>query len=331
MGFELPKAKDFEEKVFTLTNEKELEEIALAIFHYQYFTSPVYKSYCDATNRPPGTVACLEQLPFLPIQFFKNFEIKSGTFQPSVIFKSSGTTGDIRSSHFVKDISIYEKSFSNCFARFYGNVENLCILGLLPSYLEQGGSSLVYMVDSLIKRSNHPSSGFYLYEHQTLRDTILKLEASGQRTILFGVSFALLEFAEAFPLPLAHTTIVETGGMKGRKKDSTKAELYARLQTAFSSKEIHSEYGMTELLSQAYAINGLYTTPPWMKVILRDETDPFSPPVKSGAINIIDLANIHSCCFIQTDDLGRSHPDGKFEVLGRLDNSDIRGCSQLVL
>ncbi|MDB5205371.1 MAG: acyl transferase [Flavisolibacter sp.] len=331
MGFKLPKAKSLEKKVFSLSNEKDFEEIALAVFHYQYFTNPVYKAYCDAINRVPATVTDLEELPFLPIQFFKNFEVKSGAFDPQVVFKSSGTTGLTTSSHFVKDISVYEKSFLQCFAHFYGDVKELCVLGLLPSYLERHGSSLVYMVDSLIKKSDHSESGFYLYDYHRLKDTLIKLEGEGQKTILFGVSFALLDFADAFSMPLVHTTIIETGGMKGRKKEVTKAELYAQLQTAFSLKKIHSEYGMTELLSQAYAINGLYKTPSWMKVLLRDETDPFSPAAKSGAINVIDLANIHSCSFIQTDDLGRMHGDGSFEVLGRMDNSDVRGCSQLVL
>jgi phenylacetate-coenzyme A ligase PaaK-like adenylate-forming protein len=331
MGFELPKAKSLEEKVFNLSNEKEFTEIAFQIFHYQYFTNPVYKAYCDAIKRPVADITKMEQVPFLPIQFFQDFEIKSDAFEAEVIFKSSGTTGPATSSHFVKDVSVYEKSFAKCFAQFYGDVRTCCILGLLPSYLERGASSLVYMVNSLIKKGNHPLSGFYLYEHQKLRDTLATLEAEGQKTILFGVTFALLDFAEAFSMPLVHTTIIETGGMKGRKKELTKAELYAQLQAAFSLKEIHSEYGMTELLSQAYAINGLYRTPPWMKVFLRDETDPFSQATISGGINVIDLANIHSCSFIQTDDIGRSHADGSFEVLGRMDNSDVRGCSQLTI
>jgi hypothetical protein len=331
MGFDLPNAISLEEKVFTLINEKNFTKIALEVFRYQYFTNPVYKQYCDAVKRLPDSVTGIELIPFLPIQFFKTFEIKSGAFNPEIVFKSSGTSGGSTSHHFVKDAAVYVKSFLVCFEKFYGHADGYCILGLLPSYLEREGSSLVYMVDDLIRKSGHPESGFYLHDHQKLRDTLCRLETAQQKTILFGVSFALLDFADACAMPLAYTTMIETGGMKGRKKELTKVELYAKLQRAFALDEIHSEYGMTELLSQAYAVNGLYRTPPWMKVLLRDETDPFSLATKSGAINVIDLANIHSCSFIQTDDLGRIHADGSFEVLGRMDNSDIRGCSRLVI
>jgi hypothetical protein len=331
MGFEIPKSKSLEEKVFGLSNEKEFTRIALEIFQYQYLTNTVYKAYCEAIHRSPETVLELQQIPFLPIRFFKTHEIISGTFTPQAIFESSGTTGFTTSRHLVRDVSVYEKSFFNCFENFYGKPEELCVVGLLPSYLERVGSSLVYMVDSLIKQSRHPLSGFYLYNHQKLKETLVQLEAQGQKTILFGVSYALLDFAEAFPFRLKHTTIIETGGMKGRKKEITKAALYAELQKAFSLAEVHSEYGMTELLSQAYAVNGFYKPPPWMKVLLRDATDPFSFSERTGVINVIDLANIYSCSFIATDDLGRLHTDGSFEVLGRIDNSDIRGCSQLVL
>lgn len=318
------------EKVFSVQNEKGFTEIALDVYRFQYLTNPVYGAFCRALQRTLENVHSLEAIPFLPVQFFKTKAVVSGTFSPEAVFKSSGTTGSATSRHLVKDLKLYEQSFLQCFERFYGAVEDLCILGLLPSYLERGDSSLVFMVDKLVKRSGHPASGFYLYDHKKLKETLLKLEAAGQKTVLFGVSYALLDFAEACPVPLRYTTVIETGGMKGRRKEVTKAELYSRLKTAFSAAEIYSEYGMTELLSQAYAVNGLYRTPPWMRVLLREETDPLSYSSRSGAINVIDLANIHSCAFIATDDRGRRHGDGRFEVLGRLDNSDVRGCSQLL-
>jgi hypothetical protein len=331
MGFEIPKSKNLQEQVFSITNEKEFTRIALAIFHYQFLNNYFYQAYCNAIHRQPETVKSIGQIPFLPIQFFKTKNIQVENFEPEIVFKSSGTTGSATSRHLVKSLPLYENSFLECFEIFYGKPEDYCILGLLPSYLEKGDSSLVYMVDFLIKRSGHSLSGFYLYDHSQLKKTLLDLEGQGQKTILFGVSYALLDFAEAFPTPLHHTTIIETGGMKGRKKELTKTELYAQLQKAFSLTEIQSEYGMTELLSQAYAINGIYKTPPWMKILLREEADPFSFSNRSGVINVIDLANIYSCSFIATDDLGRLHSDGSFEVLGRLDNSDVRGCSQLLL
>ena len=331
MGFEIPKAKNLQQQVFNITNDGEFVKIALQVFSYQYLANPVYNAYCNAIRKNPDAVESLQQIPFLPIQFFKTKEIRAGIFEPEIVFKSSGTTSTASSRHFVKDVSLYEKSFGHCFEIFYGNPKEYCILGLLPSYIENGGSSLVYMVDWLIKKSGHPLSSFCLYDHEKLTQMLLELERRRQKTILFGVSYALLRFAEAFPMPLNQTIIVETGGMKGREKELTKAELYAKLKEAFSVDKIHSEYGMTELLSQAYAVNGIYKTPPWMKVLLRDETDPFSLSKHTGAINVIDLANIHSCSFIATDDLGRLNADGSFEVLGRIDNSDIRGCSQLAI
>lgn len=331
MGSEIPKAKKLAETVFGITNEKEFRQIALEVYRFQYLTNPVYKAFCDAIRRSPETVRQLEEIPFLPIQFFKNHEVKSGSFVPQSVFRSSGTTGSVSSRHFVKDLSIYRRSFLSCFEAFYGKPNEYCVLGLLPSYLERGDSSLVYMVNDLIQESGHELSGFYLHDLQELQKTLLVLEEKQQKTILFGVTYALLGLAETFPTTLQHTTIIETGGMKGRKKEISKAELYSRLQRAFSLEEIHSEYGMTELLSQAYAINGFYNTPPWMKILLREETDPFAFSQRTGAINVIDLANIDSCSFIATDDLGRLHSNGSFEVLGRMDNTDVRGCSQLTL
>lgn len=331
MGFEIPTAKNLESKVFNIHNEESCDEVALDLFIYQYSVNQVYQSWCKALGKEPGNVRQLHDIPFLPIRFFKTTEVKAGEFSPEILFRSSGTTSENRSSHYIKDLSLYEKSFLQCFELFYGRPQDYCILGLLPSYLERGESSLVFMVDDLIKKSSHPLSGFYLHNYQQLADTLLQLEKHGQKTILFGVTYALLDFAESFPIPLKKTIIIETGGMKGRKKELTKEELYTALKTAFQLSEIHSEYGMTELLSQAYAINGRYKTPPWMKILLREETDPFSYSNKTGVINIVDLANIYSCSFIATDDLGKLHEDNSFEVLGRIDNSDIRGCSQLAL
>lgn len=331
MSFEIPNESGLPERVFVLSNEKEFEQIALAVFRLQFEKNKVYGDYCRAIGKTPDTVSLLQDIPFLPIQFFKSHVVKTGTFKPATTFQSSGTTGAAHSRHYVKDTGLYEQSFLTCFEQFYGQPRDYCIMGLLPSYIEQGSSSLVYMVDRLIRESGHPQSGFYLYDHKQLRETLAALEKKGQKTILFGVTYALLDFAAQYGFPLQHTIILETGGMKGRKKELLKAELYEELKAAFSLDAIHSEYGMTELLSQAYAINGWYRCPPWMKVLLRDETDPFMLVQRTGVINVIDLANIWSCSFIATEDLGRLHEDGSFEVLGRLDNTDIRGCSQLAL
>jgi phenylacetate-coenzyme A ligase PaaK-like adenylate-forming protein len=331
MQSEIPTAEGLARQVFSITNEKEFEQIALAVFQFQYEHNSVYRAYCTTLRKTPETVQTVRQVPFLPISFFKTHTVKAGVFDEEVIFKSSGTTGTATSCHFVKSTSVYEESFLRCFEQFYGHPDSYCILGQLPSYLEQGSSSLVYMVDALVQRSGHPLSGFYLYDFARLNETLKQLESAGQPTVLFGVTYALLNFAEQAGLPLKHTILIETGGMKGRKKELSKPALYEALQQAFSLETVHSEYGMTELLSQAYAQNGRYRCPPWMQITLRDETDPFSVGHSSGAINVIDLANIWSCSFLATEDLGKLHADGSFEVLGRMDNTDIRGCSQLAL
>ncbi len=327
---EIPTAESLARQVFSVTNEKELAQIALAVYRLQYQHNTVYQAFCKAIRRTPEEVKEFSAIPFLPISFFKTHEVRTAGFREEVVFKSSGTTGTVSSCHFVKSAALYQQSFLTSFGLFYGRPEDWCVIGLLPSYLEQGASSLVFMVDALIKQSAHPLSGFYLYDFDRLHDTLRELEARRQPGLLFGVTYALLDFAGQYPMPLRHTVVLETGGTKGRRKELSKPALYEELKTAFSVATIHSEYGMTELLSQAYAQNGRYRCPPWMKVVLRDETDPFSVGLRAGAINIIDLANIWSCSFIATDDLGRLHPDGSFEVLGRMDNSDIRGCSQMV-
>jgi len=279
----------------------------------------------------------IEKIPFLPISFFKTDEIKTGKFNAEVIFKSSGTTQTINSQHHVKDVSIYIQSFTTTFKKIYGDTQEWCVLGLLPSYLEKGNSSLVYMVDDLIKQSQHPQSGFYLYDLEKLKETLYLLEREDQKTLLIGVTYALLDFAEKFPVGLKNTIIMETGGMKGRREELTRMEVHDQLKKAFGKTEIHSEYGMTELLSQAYAKEeGRFQCPPWMKILIRDDEDPLSVQrstsgVVSGAINIIDLANVYGCSFIATDDVGKLHNDKSFEVLGRMDGSDLRGCSLLTV
>lgn len=337
MGMEIPKAAELEQEVFSITNEKMFPGIALRVFAFQYIHNPLYRSFCDAVRRPPSRVGRVEDIPFLPISFFKSHSIMTGSFPPALHFRSSGTTGAAASRHLLKDPHLYEKSFLLCFERFYGPPEDYCILGLLPSYLERGDSSLVYMVQRLQERSGHPLGGFYLHNHARLAQTLRQLEAEGRKTLLIGVTYALLDFAQSHPMPLKSTIVMETGGMKGRGRELVRSEVHTLLSAAFHLPHIHSEYGMTELLSQAYSRgSGLFRSPPWMKALARDETDPFSQGgpsegFTSGALNIIDLANLYSCSFIATEDSARLYPDGSFEVLGRLDNSDIRGCSLMAV
>lgn len=305
----------------------------LEVFRFQYQNNPVYRSWCELIGTKTADVNTISSIPFLPVSFFKTHKVQVGHFTPGLMFESSGTTQSATSRHFIKDASVYEQSFLQCFRHFYGEPSAYCILALLPSYLERGNSSLVYMVDKLIRLSAHPQSGFYLYEHEHLYDTLTALEKQQQKVILFGVTYALLDFAEMFPLPLKHTIIIETGGMKGRKKELTRSEVHFLLQKQFHINNIHSEYGMTELLSQAYALSGgIFHCPKWMKILIREKDDPLTIKLNGrGLINVIDLANIFSCSFIATDDAGILNDDGSFKVLGRVDNSDIRGCSLLAL
>lgn len=319
-------------KIFGI-NEKKFEGLSLEIFRFQYANNPIYRDYVDNIKVNPLFVNEIEQIPFLPIRLFKTQEVKTTHFAPEIIFESSGTTGTANSRHFIKEVALYEESFMKGFQRCYGRAEGYCIIGLLPSYLERQHSSLVYMVDRLIKRSSHPDSGFYLDEFEKLEATLIALEQKGQKTILIGVTFALLDFAEKFSVKLNHTIIMETGGMKGRRAEIIRPELHHILQKAFGLDAIHSEYGMTELLSQAYSKSkGIYDPPPWMKALVRDEEDPLTVnKAGTGVLNIIDLANIYSCSFIATDDAGKIYPNGSFEVLGRVDGSDLRGCSLLTV
>jgi len=340
----------WDHKIFNIT-ETSFEQLALEVFRFQYRHNSLYKTYTDMLGIKAEKITSLYQIPFLPIGFFKTHAIKTTEFEPQAVFESSGTSQSVKSHHLIKDVELYRRSLMKGFEIFYGSVNDWCILGLLPSYLERRNSSLVFMTDELIKQSHHPQSGFYLNEYGKLYNTLKDLERKKQKTLLIGVSFALLDLAEQYPLHLQHTMIMETGGMKGRREEMVRQELHELLRMKFAVDLIHSEYGMTELLSQAYSKgNGIFHCPPWMKVLIRDEEDPFSVPpgVRSsefkvqssesemrksltGAINIIDLANIYSCSFIATDDAGKIYDDGSFEVLGRIDNSDIRGCSLMVV
>ena len=325
-------------RIFNVTASR-FENLALEIFQYQYQFNSVYKAYVDMLKIDPQRVNSLLTVPFLPIQFFKTHTVKTTEFNPAAEFVSSGTTQAVSSHHVIKDIKLYQQSFTEIFKLFYGSVDNWCIIGLLPSYLERNNSSLVYMVNELIHQSHHPQSGFYLDEYEKLHRSLKQLEADKQKTLLIGVSYALLDFAEQYPLQLENTIVMETGGMKGRKPEIVRNELHEILKRRFHINTIHSEYGMTELLSQAYSKgNGIFHCPPWMKILIRDEEDPFSVQnsgsemfTMRGAINVIDLANIYSCSFIATDDAGTVFPDGGFELLGRIDNSDIRGCSLMTI
>jgi len=321
-------------KIFEISTQQEFESIALDIFRFQIEKNPVYRDFCEYLGRTKNKVTSFKEIPFLPIHFFKSKKVVSSKNIEQSIFSSSGTTGQVTSKHYVTDIALYEKSYLKGFKSFYGNVSDYCILALLPSYLERSGSSLIYMVDDLIKKSNHPDSGFYLDEIDVLIEKLLRLDSQGKKVLLIGVSFALLDLVEKHQLNLKNTIVMETGGMKGRRKELIREELHDILKKGFGTKTIHSEYGMTELLSQAYSQgNGIFKTPPWMKILIRDTEDPLTLQEigKTGGVNVIDLANINSCSFIATQDLGKKYNDESFEILGRFDNSDIRGCNLMVL
>jgi phenylacetate-coenzyme A ligase PaaK-like adenylate-forming protein len=324
---------ELQQKIFNIKTETEFNEIAIDIFRYQATNNPVYKQYIDILKVDQSQIKSYREIPFLPIQFFKSQDIITDGKSPEITFSSSGTTGMITSQHLVADVNLYIESFRKAFELFYGNVEDMAIVALLPSYLERSGSSLIYMVDDLIKRSNNYESGYFLYNHQDLFNTLSSLRDKGKKTVLFGVTYALLDFVENFNIDFPELIVMETGGMKGKRKEMIREELHKILCEGFHVESIHSEYGMTELLSQGYSKgNGLFHTPPWMKILIRDTNDPLSllDNKKTGAINVIDLANYYSCSFIATQDLGKFHHDGSFEILGRFDNSDIRGCNLLV-
>jgi hypothetical protein len=319
---------------FTLSSDLDFEEQALELFHLQWNQNLVYNKFCEHLQVNPDKVQTLKDIPFLPIEFFKTQEVKTGDFDPEITFLSSGTTGQTQSQHHVKNLKLYTQSFSKTFQEFYGDIENYIVLGLLPSYLEREGSSLIYMVDHFIKQSKYSESGFYLNDLDQLSKTLRNVDASGAKVLLIGVSFALLDLVEKETFKLKNTIIMETGGMKGRRKEMIREELHHILCRGFGVDSIHSEYGMTELLSQAYSKGqSTFECPAHMKILIRDTEDPLSylQMGKTGGINVIDLANRDSCAFIATQDLGKQVRAKEFEILGRFDHSDIRGCNLLVL
>lgn len=320
--------------IFTISSQKQFEKMALKVFRFQYENNQVYREFCDFLKVEKGNIKSLQQIPFLPIQFFKSHKIVSNSNTIQETFTSSGTTGLISSQHYITDVSLYKESYRNAFSEFYGNIQDYTILALLPSYLERQGSSLIYMVKDLIELSNNPDSGFYLHNYNELTAKLIELDSSGKNVILIGVTYALLDLIEHQNFKLKNTIIMETGGMKGKRKEMIREELHDILCKSFGVYSIHSEYGMTELLSQAYSLgNGIFECPNWMNILIRDTEDALSFVVtgKTGGINIIDLANINSCSFIATQDLGKKYQNNSFEVLGRFDNSDIRGCNLMVL
>ena len=320
--------------IFTIQNQKQFEKTALKVFRFQYENNMVYREFCEHLNVKKESVKQLQQVPFLPIQFFKSHDVVSNADPVAETFISSGTTGMITSKHLVTDILLYEESYRYAFSQFYGNIEDYAILALLPSYLEREGSSLIYMVKDLIALSNNPDSGFYLNQYDALIKKLIELDNSGQNVLLIGVTYALLDLIEKQKFEFKNTIIMETGGMKGKRKEMIREELHEQLCEGFGVSAIHSEYGMTELLSQAYSLgNGIFECPAWMQILIRDTEDALSYVTegKTGGINVIDLANINSCSFIATQDLGKKYPNNSFEVLGRFDNSDIRGCNLMVL
>lgn len=325
--------KPVKAQVFSIGNEQQFNGAALQVFRFQAEHCTVYKEFITNLGVKPADVTGIEKIPFLPISFFKSHEVVSGTDAVQITFTSSGTTGMINSKHLVTDISWYEESFRRAFEIFYGDVKDYCVLALLPSYLEREGSSLIYMAQDLVTRSENVDSGFYLYNQDELYQQLKMQQLVGKPTLLIGVTFALLGFVEQYQLNFPELIIMETGGMKGRRKEMIREELHQILCKGFGVKSIHSEYGMTELLSQAYSKGeGIFNCPPWMRIITRDTNDPMSKlsGTQTGGINVIDLANINSCSFIATQDLGKVYGDGSFEVLGRFDNSDIRGCNLLI-
>jgi phenylacetate-coenzyme A ligase PaaK-like adenylate-forming protein len=321
------------DRIFNCSDEPEFNRSAIEVFQFQYNNNAIYRHYCELLHTNAEAISHYRQIPFLPVGFFRSHEIKSTVKETGIIFSSSGTTGESQSLHYITDVSVYEQSFSKSFRRFYGDISDYCVLALLPSYLERTGSSLVFMAEKLIASSGHPDSGFYLYDFGKLYEKLIRLKQSHQKTILLGVTYALLDFASEFPLDFPDLIVMETGGMKGRRREMIREEVHELLCKGFGLKQIHSEYGMTELLSQAYSSgNGIYKTPPWMKVLIRDSNDPLSLVGDNitGGINVIDLANLYSCAFIAVQDLGKTSPDGTFEVLGRFDQSQMRGCNLMV-
>jgi hypothetical protein len=321
------------ENIFLIKDRASFNQFAVDIFKFQAENCLVYKQFLNYLKTDINPIKWVEEIPFLPISFFKTHKILSVDNPIKITFSSSGTTSMQQSQHFITDVSLYEKSYTQAFEQFYGPVNEYCFLALLPSYQQREGSSLIYMVDDLISRSKHPQSGYFLFNHDDLYNTLAQLKAKKQKTVLIGVTYALLDFIEKYKINFPDLIVMETGGMKGKRKEMIREELHEQLCAGFGIKNIHSEYGMTELLSQAYSLGeGIFNCPNWMQIRIRDTNDPLSlvEKGKSGGINVIDLANVNSCSFIATQDLGKINADGSFEVLGRFDNADIRGCNLLV-
>jgi phenylacetate-coenzyme A ligase PaaK-like adenylate-forming protein len=322
------------DQIFNIKDEADFKKVTFEVFAHQFKNNRVYRSFCDLLYIHPSDVKTIEEIPFLPIEFFKKRKVLSSLEEIEEVFSSSGTTGATTSKHFVTNINYYKESYLKGFQHFYGDVNEYTILALLPNYLERKGSSLIFMVDDLIRKSNNLDSGFYLNNLNELAKKLVELNESNKKVLLIGVSFALLDLVEKYQFNLSNAIVMETGGMKGRRKELIRNELHSILQEGFGVNKIHSEYGMTELLSQAYSKgNGVFETPPWMKILIRDTEDALTilPKNKNGGINIIDLANYNSCSFIATQDLGKVFENNTFEVIGRFDNSDIRGCNLMVL
>jgi hypothetical protein len=321
------------ERIFDIQSEEDFQDLALEIFRYQFKTNTIYRAWSEALNRHPENVRTMHDIPFLPIRHFKETEVKSGTAESECVFSSSGTTGAITSRHHIYDLTLYRESILKGFELAYGKPEEYCIIGLLPAYLERSGSSLVWMTELLIQESKHPDSGFYLYNHDELKNLLRKLEDCNQKIWLIGVSFALIDFSLTHPSTPSSIYVIETGGMKGRRREMIREELHATIKSGWSLRRIDSEYGMTELLSQAWMLDEKhFNCPPWMKVLIRESDNPlaYASEGKTGGINVIDLANLDSCAFIETADLGRIIANKGFEVLGRFDHSDVRGCNLML-
>ncbi|PLW99511.1 MAG: acyl transferase [Marinilabiliales bacterium] len=319
--------------VFNIAHDSEFREKALEVFWFQSENCAPYRNWIEYLGVERNEINDLEQIPFLPVEFYQNKEVYCADTKAEIVFETSGTTGAIAGRHYVADLSLYETSFMGAIRYFYPLIEEYCVLALLPAYLERKGSSLIYMVNHLIELTKNRGSGFFLYNHEELASVLKSNESKKQKTLLLGVSFALLDFIEKYSFPLKHTLVMETGGMKGRRKEELRSEVHKKIKQAFNIQSVHSEYGMTELLSQAYSKgDGVFYTPPWMKILIRDIYDPknIAGTEKQGGINIIDLANFNSCSFIATKDIGKLYPDGGFEVAGRFDHSDIRGCNLMV-
>jgi phenylacetate-coenzyme A ligase PaaK-like adenylate-forming protein len=326
--------QDLQRRIFSIKSTEDFWAISLEVFEYQYNNNVIYQDFINRLGRRSLKPKSPFEIPFLPVEFFRNHKILTGNFPVEMVFESSGTTGVTSGKHYVNDLKLYEESFMRSFRLFYGEPEEFLIAALLPSYTERKGSSLVYMADKLIRISRNRFSGFYKNNLDGLVQTLKNAREEKQKVLLLGVSFALVDLAENQSPDLSGVIVMETGGMKGRRKELTRSELHSVLKEKLNVQAIHSEYGMTELLSQSYSKeDGIFFSPPWMKIIIRDPLDPltlYGKPAGTGGINIIDLANINSCFFIATGDLGRVNENGSFEILGRFDNSDVRGCNLMV-